>query len=133
MVLVPSLLAILIAGLSLTRLPSQVKFGVTEVIPPMTTIEDGMATTSLKLSDELKEQAAEAAAALGMSPHAFMVEAIRLAAHNAELRRAFLAQGNAARKQAIKTGNAYAAKDVHQHMRDRINGIKKNSLKLKSW
>ena len=120
-------------GLLLTGLSSQVKFGVTEVIPSMAAIEDGMATTSLKLSDELKEQAAEAAAALGVSPHAFMVEAIRQATHNAELRRAFLAQGNAARKQAIKTGKAYAANDVHQHVRDRINGGKKSSLKLKSW
>ena len=92
-----------------------------------------MATTSLKLSDELKEQAANEAAALGMSPHAFMVEAIKHATHNAELRRAFVAQANAARKQAIKTGKAYDAKDVHQHMRDRIAGTKKNSLKLKSW
>ncbi|MFM7633005.1 MAG: hypothetical protein ACKO65_06545 [Betaproteobacteria bacterium] len=92
-----------------------------------------MATTSLKLSDELKEQAANAATALGMSPHAFMVEAIKHATHNAEVRRAFVAQANADRKQAIKTGKAYDAKDVHQHMRDRIAGIKKNSLKLKSW
>lgn len=91
-----------------------------------------MATTSLKLSDELKEQAANAATALGMSPHAFMVEAIKHATRNAELRREFLAQGSAARKQTIKTGQAYDAKDVHQHMRDRINGIKKNSLKIKS-
>jgi predicted transcriptional regulator len=99
----------------------------------MAAVEDSMATTSLKLSDELKEQATNAATALGMSPHAFMVEAIKQATQNAELRSAFLAQGNAARKQAIKTGKAYAAKDVHQHMRDRINGIKKNSLKIKSW
>jgi len=92
-----------------------------------------MATTSLKLSDELKEQAANTAMALGMSPHAFMVEAIKHATHNAEVRRAFIAQANAARKQALKTGKAYDAKDVHQHMRDRIAGIKKNSLKPKSW
>jgi predicted transcriptional regulator len=92
-----------------------------------------MATTSLKLSDELKEQAANTAMALGMSPHAFMVEAIKHATHNAEVRRTFVAQANAARKQAIKTGKAYDAKDVHQHMRDRIAGIKKSSLKLESW
>jgi predicted transcriptional regulator len=110
-----------------------VKFGVTEVIPSKAAVEDGMATTSLKLPDALKEQAAEAAAGLGISPHAFMVEAIRQATHNAELRRAFIAQGNAARNQAIKTGKAYSAEDVHQHMRNRINGMQNNSLKLKSW
>ncbi len=91
-----------------------------------------MATISLKLSDELKEQVARAAAGLEMSPHAFMVEAIKLATHNVELHLAFLAQGYVARKQAINADKAYEAHEVHQHMRDRINGIK-NSLKIKSW
>lgn len=88
-----------------------------------------MTTTSLKLSEELIEQVASAATSLGISPHAFMVEAIKHATKNAELRSAFLAQGNATRKQIIKTGKAYDT--VHHHMRDRINGIK-NSLKIKS-
>ena len=92
-----------------------------------------MATTSLKLPDDLKEQATKAAAALGMSPHAFMVEAIRQAAHHAELRRVFIAEATAARKQAIKSGTGYEAKDVHKHLRDHIAGKKKSSLKIKSW
>ena len=66
-----------------------------------------MATTSLKLPDDLKEQATKAAAVLGLSPHAFMVEAIKLATHNVELHLAFLAQAYVARKQTIKTGKAY--------------------------
>jgi len=90
-----------------------------------------METVSLKLSDELKEQATNAATALGMSPHAFMVEAIKHAIHNAELRIASLAQGYETREQAIKTGKTYDAREVHQHMRDRINCIK-NSLKISS-
>ena len=91
-----------------------------------------MEIVSLKLSDELKEQATNAATALGMSPHAFMVEAIKHAIHNAELHIAFLAQGYETREQAIKTGKTYDAREVHQHMRDRIHGIKQNSLKIKS-
>ena len=66
-----------------------------------------MATISLKLSDELKEQVARAAAGLEMSPHAFMVEAIKLATHNVELHLAFLSQGHTVSKQTIKTGKAY--------------------------
>ena len=91
-----------------------------------------METVSLKLSDELKEQATNVATALGMSPHTFMVEAIKHAIHNAELRIASLAQGYETREQAIKTGKTYDAREVHQHMRDRIHGIKQNSLKIKS-
>ena len=66
-----------------------------------------MATTSLKLPDDLKEQATKAAAVLGLSPHAFMVEAIRQAAHNAELRRAFIAEASDSRKQANTSGAGY--------------------------
>ena len=91
-----------------------------------------MEVTSLKLSNELKKQVARAAAGLGMSTHTFMVAAIKQATQNAELRLAFFAQGYVARKQTIKTGKAYDAKDVHQQMRDRINGIKQNSLSNKS-
>lgn len=91
-----------------------------------------MATTSLKSPDDLKEQATKAAAALGISPHAFMVEAIRQAAHNAELRRIFIAEATTARKKTIKSGKGYDAKDVHASLRDRIAGKKnlRSSLNL---
>ncbi len=68
-----------------------------------------MEIVSLKLSDELKVQVNNAAKALGMSPDAFMIAAIKQAIHNAEHRLAFLAQGNAAKKQTTKTGKGYKA------------------------
>jgi predicted transcriptional regulator len=83
-----------------------------------------MEIVSLKLSDELKVQVNNAAKALGMSPDAFMIAAIKQAIHNAEHRLAFLAQGYETRAQAIKTGKAYDTPEVHQHMRDRIHRIK---------
>ena len=45
-----------------------------------------MVTTSLKLSDELKQRAIAAAEKKGVSPHAFMVQAIERAATAAESR-----------------------------------------------
>jgi len=39
-----------------------------------------MATTSLKLPDEVKQLAVAAAKHQGITPHAFMVDAIRVAA-----------------------------------------------------
>lgn len=83
-----------------------------------------MKTISIKLSDKLEVQVNNAAKALGMSPNAFMIAAIKQAIHNAELRLAFLAQGYETRAQAIKTGKAYDTPEVHQHMRDRIHRIK---------
>ncbi len=52
-----------------------------------------MEIVSLKLSDKHKEKMTNAAKALGMSPDAFMIAAIKQAIHNAEHRLAFLAQG----------------------------------------
>jgi predicted transcriptional regulator len=45
-----------------------------------------MATNSLKLPEELKQRAAKAAQELGISTHAFMLDAIRQAADADEVR-----------------------------------------------
>ena len=92
-----------------------------------------MSTTSLKLSDELKLKAANAAKELGVSAHAFMVEAIRQASINTEYRRAFIAEAKAAREATLKTEEVYESKDVFDHLRSRIAGKKATSLKAKSW
>ena len=92
-----------------------------------------MSTTSLKLSDELKLKAANAAKELGVSAHAFMVEAIRQASVNTEYRSAFIAEAKAAREATLKTDEVYESKDVFDHLRSRIAGKKATSLKAKSW
>jgi predicted transcriptional regulator len=90
-----------------------------------------MATISLKLSDELKEQVTNAAVVLGMSSEAFMIEAIKQATLNVELRLAFLAQGYVARKQAIKTGKAY--EELIERFEDlEFNAIAKSRKGLKT-
>lgn len=92
-----------------------------------------MSTTSLKLSDEIKAKAADAAKELGISAHAFMVEAIRQASVNAEYRKAFIAEAKAAREATLNTNEVYEAKDVFDHLRSRITGKQPASLKAKSW
>ena len=81
-----------------------------------------MEIVSLKLSDKHKEKMTNAAKALGMSPDAFMVEAIKQAIHNTELRLAFLAQGNAAKIQDTKTGKGYKA------LMDRFEDLELNAI-----
>ena len=57
-----------------------------------------MTTTSLKLPDALRQRAAEAAQRQGISPHAFMVQAIEQAATLAEQRAGFVAEALGARE-----------------------------------
>ncbi len=92
-----------------------------------------MATTSLKLPDELKEQAANAAIRLGMSPHAFMVEAIRRAAAAADERARFVVSAQAARKEALKSGKGFDGAEVHAYIRARAAAKVASRPKAKSW
>jgi hypothetical protein len=50
-----------------------------------------------------------------------------------ELRHIFISEATAARKQFIKYGAGYQARDVQHYLRARIKGKKTSSLKLKSW
>lgn len=79
-----------------------------------------MTTTSLKLPDELKERAASAARELGVSPHAFMVDAIRQAAQAVEQRSSFVAQAREARIDMLQEGMGHDADDVRAYLRRRL-------------
>ncbi len=92
-----------------------------------------MSTTSLKLSDELKQRAVAAAEKTGVSPHAFMVDAIEQAASAAERRAAFVNEALAAREQALKTGKGHDTRQVHAYLRERIAGRKSPKPKARSW
>lgn len=92
-----------------------------------------MSTTSLKLPDDVKQRAAAAAKQQGVTTHAFMVDAIRAAASNAELRAQFVADAVAARKDALKSGKGYAAEDVHAHLRARVQGKATPKPRAKTW
>lgn len=79
-----------------------------------------MSTTSLKLPEELKQKAAAAARELGITPHAFMVEAIRQAAAASEQRAQFVADAAEARAQMLKTGLGHDPAEVRGYLRQRI-------------
>lgn len=92
-----------------------------------------MSTTSLKLPDELKLRAAAAAQKQGVSPHAFMIQAIEQAAASAERRAGFVAEATAAREQMVKTGKGYDADEVHSYLKARVAGKKTAKPKARSW
>ena len=92
-----------------------------------------MATTSLKLSDELKARAQLAAEHQGLSPHAFMVQAIEQAITSAETEERFLAEAYAAREETHNTGVIFAAEDVHDYIRAVARGENPPLPEAQQW
>jgi hypothetical protein len=92
-----------------------------------------MSTTSLKLPDDVKQLAIAAAKHQGVTPHAFMVDAIRTAATAAERRAEFVAEAVASREEMLKSGKGYAAEDVHAYLRARVRGEAAPKPKAKAW
>lgn len=92
-----------------------------------------MSTTSLKISDELKQRAIAAAQSQGVSTHAFMVNAIEQAATVAERRANFVSDALAAEKQMLDTGKGLDADEVFAYIRARAAGKKVAKPKAKSW
>jgi len=92
-----------------------------------------VSTTSLKLPADVKRLALAAAKQRGVSPHAFMVDAIREAATAAEKRAAFVSYAVGSRTEALRSGKAYEAADVHAYIRARAQGKRAARPKAKSW
>jgi predicted transcriptional regulator len=92
-----------------------------------------MPATSLKLTDVLKARVATIAQNAGMSPHAFMVDAIERQARLAELRGSFVEDALASRAEAHETGKAYAAADVHDYMEARARGEAVKRPAARKW
>lgn len=92
-----------------------------------------MSTTSLKLPEDLKERAASAAQELGLSTHAFMVEAIRQATEQTEIRAQFVEQALAARAEMLESGTGYEAGDVRDYLRKRLQNKATPRPAAKTW
>lgn len=92
-----------------------------------------MITTSLKLSDDLKDRAVQAAQSQGVSTHAFMVDAIERAAAAAESRANFVIEAQFALEQMLNSGRGFEAADVHAYIKARVAGTKTSKPKEKNW
>ena len=92
-----------------------------------------MATTSLKIPNEVKQLAIVVAQQQGITPHAFMVEAIRVMATAADKRVQFVADAVTSREETLKSGEGYAASEVHSYLLDRAEGKTPARPRLKSW
>ena len=81
-----------------------------------------MSTTSIKLSDDLRERVAAVAEGAGVTAHAFMVAAVEQATASAEKRAAFVASALKARTDYQYSGEYYAADEVRDYFAKRVAG-----------
>lgn len=81
-----------------------------------------MATTTLKIPEELKARIASAAAAAGKSSHAYMIEALATHAALDERRRAFVASAHAAEHEVAEYGLVYDADEVFSYIQAKLDG-----------
>ena len=92
-----------------------------------------MVATTLKLTDQLKRRVVAAARAAEKSPHAFMLEAIEQQTRLDEQRRSFVADAVRAAGEATRTGEVFAAADVHRYLKAKLSGRKVARPKPLSW
>ena len=83
-----------------------------------------MHTTSLKLSDQLKKRTTKAAKRMGLTAHAFMVEAIEEAAYGVESKDEFIARGLASAANARRTAKYVTAEKVLAKLERRLKKAK---------
>ena len=92
-----------------------------------------MTTTSLKLTEQLRRRVSSLAKSAGVSPHAFMVQAIERQAAAAEKQRAFHADALGADAEMERTGAGYRLEDVESWFIARLKGGKPKAPRAVSW
>lgn len=90
-------------------------------------------TTSVKLSEQLRRRISSLAKSAGISPHAFMVNAIERQAEAAEKQRAFHAEALAADAEMERTGRGHRLDDVETWFIARLKGRKPKPARAVSW
>jgi len=82
--------------------------------------------TTLKLSAKLRAQVKRLARKEGKSPHAWMVDAVTAQAERAAKRAAFVAEALKAAEEVDRTGQTYAAEEVHEYLRSLAAGKRRS-------
>lgn len=81
-----------------------------------------MSTTTVRLTDELKESIRSAAASRGLSAHAFILEAITEKTERSELEQAFHASAAGRLARIAESGQTVSSADMRTYLCDRARG-----------
>ena len=79
-------------------------------------------STTLKLSGQLKDRIASAAAASGKTAHAWMIDAIEAQTSLAERRQSFVASALTAEQEVAQYGLVYDADEVFSYIKAKAEG-----------
>ena len=89
--------------------------------------------TSLKLPKALKTRIARLARQAGESPHALMVRMLQDRVEDAERFQRFVEEARMADADLRQSGEGYAAADVHDYLRARVDGRRPARPKPVRW
>lgn len=92
-----------------------------------------MPATSLKLPDELKRSIVRMATRAGLTPHAFMVDALAREAARAELRERFASAAELSEREALASGKAVPLEVAFDYLESRAAGRKVRRPKARAW
>ncbi|HVY22819.1 MAG TPA: hypothetical protein VG962_05655 [Steroidobacteraceae bacterium] len=92
-----------------------------------------MTATSIKLPDDLKRRIDKLAGSINMTPHAFMLEALKKETEQMELRQRFAADSARSEKQAFSSGKAYTLDSAFDFLESRAAGKKVRRPRMHSW
>jgi predicted transcriptional regulator len=81
-----------------------------------------MATTTIRLPEDLKARIASAAKRAGKTTHSFILEAIAEKAEQEELRAGFDAEADARFAKIVASGKTIPWADMRQYLEDRVVG-----------
>ena len=92
-----------------------------------------MAATSLKLPDSLKRRLARLAEDAGVTPHAFMVDALSREARRAELRARFVAEAAESEREALESGKSHSMGVAFGYLEAKLAGKKVKPPRERAW
>ncbi len=92
-----------------------------------------MSATSLKLPDELKRRIAKAAANVGQTPHAYMVDVLEREAERAELRERFANDAAESEREALGGGKAHSLAAAFDYLEARVAGQPARRPRPRAW
>ncbi len=88
-----------------------------------------MSTTTLRLSEPLKERISELAEQTGQTAHAFMLQAIEDRVRDEEARQAFASEAQSRYDEAMASGRTFDWHEMREYLRQRAAAGKSGKVK----